>query len=80
MSWSINFVGPKASVKRRMQTISSTIDPSQLSVVRTFVISTIDALPESVTGVQITARGERSETTYRLEMEIQPVDLVLDAP
>lgn len=80
MAWSINFVGSKNGVKREIQAAIPIIDPVQLPVVRSFIIAAIDALPTSTKGVQISARGHRDELTYRLEMEVQPLALVLDEP
>jgi hypothetical protein len=78
MSWSINIAGTKAGVRRQLQALAGTIDPSQLDTVRNFVTEAIGRLPETATGVHVRARGNREEGVFDIVISVQPISLALD--
>ena len=80
MSWSFKFVGSKNAVKREISKHLAYGDQSQLEAVKPLILSEIDAMPESVRGVEVEAFGHHDDhTTRNLSIKISPVFLALDS-
>ena len=80
MSWSFKFVGSKSAVKRDVSNHLAYGDQSQLEAAKPLIIGEIDAMPESVRGVEVEAFGHHDgNTTRNLSIKISPVHLSLDS-
>lgn len=78
MSWSIYSIGNKQNVRRQVENATAYGDPSQMELAKQLIFAEIDALPESMTGVEVRAGGHHDERSRSLSIEIKPVLLAPD--
>lgn len=79
MSWSIYAKGHKAGVIRKVKAATCAGDTSQFDAVKSFILSELQQIPESRSGVTVETNGHHDPSSRSVVINIRTEDFEQEA-
>lgn len=80
MSFSIQVAGRPADVVDHIRNHPGYGDPTQLEVVKAFLCAQVEAMPDTITGVYVSASGHHDDYTRQVNIELRPMTIANPDP